>query len=207
VPARAGSAVVVDFAAPVRRLAYHGAEADVPPGRTRTRVANWGHFMIFVTAGNGWPRDPGLPVTDVQWSWPTPYIHQTRGIEPADRGRHSRSVAFHGGGAGRPGRGRARGRYRDDSLRNLFGEGRAMTGHGGPCGTGQARPGHRGRAPARKLAHDSRAAGHRQSSWPRGRNREKGPARHGSAVRVGQTIEPAEPAARGPHRATHGCRR
>ena len=51
---------------PFRRLAYHGAEAMFARANA-TLGANWTLHDLRHTAAYRMARDPGLPVTDVQW--------------------------------------------------------------------------------------------------------------------------------------------
>ncbi len=108
---------------PFRRLAYHGAEAMFARANA-TLGANWTLHDLRHTAAYRMARDPGLPVTDVQWILGHAHLSTTqRYLNPLTEDVIADVLAFHGrrGQAGLARPGPVAG-YRPGSLRNLFGE-------------------------------------------------------------------------------------
>jgi site-specific recombinase XerD len=108
---------------PFRRLAYHGAEAMFARANA-TLGANWTLHDLRHTAAYRMARDPGLPVTDVQWILGHAHLSTTqRYLNPLTEDVIADVLAFHDrrGQAGPVRPGPVAG-YRADSLRNLFGE-------------------------------------------------------------------------------------
>jgi integrase len=108
---------------PFRRLAYHGAEAMFARANA-TLGANWTLHDLRHTAAYRMARDPGLPVTDVQWILGHAHLSTTqRYLNPLTEDVIADVLAFHDrrGRAGPVRPGPVAG-YRADRLRNLFGE-------------------------------------------------------------------------------------